>query len=97
MLLAGSFWSLDSYFCSTLTSLRRQVALSGRNNPSNLSRNLTALLLPLSQLHGWWHLLAGYSVYMQNIYLTFQRQKVLNNGRNYELGYFGLSVKEKRP
>ncbi|KAL1115631.1 hypothetical protein AAG570_005921 [Ranatra chinensis] len=52
--LFGFFlWNIDNVFCSHLRALRN---------------NIPTLLDPLTQLHGWWHCMAGYGTYLQVIF-----------------------------
>ncbi|XP_014239336.1 alkaline ceramidase 3 [Cimex lectularius] len=52
--LFGFFlWNLDNIFCSSLQAVRN---------------NLPNALNPLTQLHGWWHCLAGYGTYLQVLF-----------------------------
>lgn len=46
-------WNIDRHFCSRLTYLRESLPTSA---------------MPLTQLHGWWHLLVGYGVYLQILF-----------------------------
>lgn len=52
-------WNIDNFFCSSLRGLRES------NMPSGLK--------PLTQLHGWWHVLAGYATYMHILHCIFYR------------------------
>jgi len=55
-------WNIDNHFCSHLQNFR------ARNSPS---------IGVFSQLHAWWHLLAGYSTYIQILFSTHYRLSVL--------------------
>ena len=43
-------WNVDHMFCDTVRRVRSDVP---------------AALRPLTQLHGWWHVGAGYATYIQ--------------------------------
>ncbi|XP_050532771.1 alkaline ceramidase 3 isoform X2 [Daktulosphaira vitifoliae] len=52
--LFGFFlWNIDNIFCKDLTYLREKIPI---------------LLRPISQMHGWWHIFAGYGVYVQVLF-----------------------------
>lgn len=46
-------WNIDNLFCNNLRSMRMKI-------PSAFD--------PLTQLHGWWHCLAGYGTYLQVLF-----------------------------
>ena len=77
-LLGFLLWNLDNNFCPSLRLFRSKFE---------------APLAPLSQLHGWWHLLAGYSTYVQILGLIYQRQRYLKKNCSYGLSWMGLVVK----
>jgi hypothetical protein len=55
-------WILDNQFCDTLERFRAVA-------PS--------IFRPFSQLHGWWHLLAGYSTYLHILANIYHRKTSL--------------------
>ena len=58
-------WNIDNYYCGQITDLREKT-LRPANNPLKF---LTAF----TQLHGWWHLLAGYATYLHILNCIQQR------------------------
>jgi len=85
--LFGFFlWNIDNIFCKNLQAIRRSV-------PS--------IFDPITQLHGWWHCMAGYGTYLQvlfTVHATYDFNKV--KGDKYQLVpshyTFGLRWSEKR-
>lgn len=56
--VAFCFWNIDNVFCSEL----------------NIARKILPFFLrPFTQLHGWWHCLAGYGTYLQILYFCQAR------------------------
>ena len=53
-LAAWGLWNIDIYFCKELQDLRAQMGVWA----------------PLLELHGWWHVLTGYSSYLQIVFST---------------------------
>ena len=53
-LIAAFVWCVDNLVCDQLEATRQGLV------PTFLS--------PLTQLHGWWHVLAGYATYMHIIF-----------------------------
>ncbi|KAK9505327.1 hypothetical protein O3M35_009410 [Rhynocoris fuscipes] len=52
--LFGFFlWNIDNIFCAKLQAIRA---------------NIPTVLNPLTQLHGWWHCMAGYGTYLQVLF-----------------------------
>uniref|UniRef100_A0A1B6DAA4 Alkaline ceramidase n=1 Tax=Clastoptera arizonana TaxID=38151 RepID=A0A1B6DAA4_9HEMI len=51
-------WNIDKLFCTNLTLLRR---------------NLPKALSPVTQLHAWWHIFAGYGTYVQILFCIHSR------------------------
>ena len=64
-LVAVLLWSVDNLACDKLEALRR---------------GHLAFLAPLTQLHGWWHALAGYATYMHIVFCICHRQFYLDKG-----------------
>uniref|UniRef100_A0A0A9YI20 Alkaline ceramidase n=1 Tax=Lygus hesperus TaxID=30085 RepID=A0A0A9YI20_LYGHE len=85
--LFGFFlWNLDKVFCPNLNSLRG---------------NIPRMLDPFTQLHGWWHVMAGYGTYLQVLFTIhssydFRHEKLNSpvNLRPHPCG-FGLSWVKK--
>ena len=63
---AVMLWSVDNLACDKLEVLRKTSQL--------------AFLAPFTQLHGWWHALAGYATYMHIVFCICHRQFYLNKG-----------------
>jgi len=61
-LLGFALWNVDIAFCSSLRRFR-----------SSLSPGTAAFLGPITQLHGWWHILAGYATYLQILSVAHHR------------------------
>ena len=61
-------WNVDNLFCPSVRSVRSR---------------LPPPLRPLSQLHGWWHLMAGYATYMQIVSIIHHRQTFLQQKCSY--------------
>ena len=62
-LTAVLLWTVDNLACDQLETLRRGPL---------------AFLAPLTQLHGWWHGLAGYATYMHIVFCICHRQFYLD-------------------
>jgi len=58
-LIGVILWTIDNLYCSKLQVLRT---------------TLYAPLVPFTQLHGWWHIFAGYSSYLHIIFCLHHRQ-----------------------
>ena len=54
-------WNVDNHFCGHRKQFRA-------THPQ---------MAPLSQLHGWWHMLVGYASYIQLLGLVLNRQRYL--------------------
>ena len=67
--LAFLCWNIDNAFCDQLTNVRSRLF---RHNP------VLKYVSPLTQLHGWWHLLSGYAFYLQVLAGIQQRLLFLN-------------------
>lgn len=77
-LVAGLLWLIDNMVCEQLEATRQLGII-----PTWLS--------PLTQLHGWWHVLAGYATYMHIIFCICHRQVYLKRAcflqPHYIFGY----------
>ena len=62
-------WNIDNTFCSELRIVRERMV---RSNP------IFKYVSPVTQLHGWWHLLSGYAFYLQVLACIQQRLLFLN-------------------
>lgn len=58
-------WNIDNYYCGQITDLREKT-LRPANNPLKF-------LSAFTQLHGWWHLFAGYATYLHILNCIQQR------------------------
>ena len=72
-LTAVLLWTVDNLACDQLEALRRGLDLT--------------FLRPLTQLHGWWHALAGYATYMHIVFCICHRQFYLDKGREGRGGH----------
>ena len=81
--LFGFFlWNIDNIFCGNLTSIRTDFL-----GPK------FGFATPLTQLHGWWHLLAGYATYRHILFCIHHRQIYLNEKNTFVTQkWIGLSV-----
>jgi hypothetical protein len=59
-------WYLDNEYCNQLDGIRQNL--------------LPAYLSPITQLHGWWHVFAGYATYYHILFCMCQRQVYLRRG-----------------
>ena len=78
------FWNLDNLYCENITILREKAL-----RPSNTLRYLT----PFTQLHGWWHLFAGYATYLQILACIQQRLHFLRIEYFIRPSLIGIVVK----
>jgi len=78
-LYGGGFllWNFENHFCPLVQSIR-----------SSLPRGLR----PLTQLHGWWHLTAGYATYLNIQFSIFHRLKHLKREPKYAVDWIGVTV-----
>jgi len=77
--LAFLLWNIDNNFCSTLQDFRASA-------PAGLG--------VLSQLHAWWHLLAGYSTYIHIVFSSHYRLSMLRRRPKFVLCPIGISVEK---
>jgi len=77
-LLAFGLWNIDNFFCTSIEKFRQTM--------------LSKLISPLSQLHGWWHLLTGYATYMNIQFCVYNRAKYLDQNPTYSCDIMGISV-----
>jgi len=75
-------WNLENEFCDRVQSVRRSV-------PS--------VLAPLTQLHGWWHLFAGYATYMNVQFCMYHRLESLSLRPHYTTDIMGITVEVTKP
>ena len=85
--LFGFFlWNIDNIFCGNLTSIR-----------TDFLAPKFGFATPLTQLHGWWHLLAGYATYLHIVSCIYHRQVFLGSKAKFELCWMGFSVGKETP
>jgi len=70
-------WNIDNQLCSAITDLRT---------------NLPRLLKPWTQLHAWWHLLAGYATYLHVLFIIHARGHFFKPRVAIIPRWFGISV-----
>lgn len=75
--LAFALWNIDNIFCPKLKQIRA-------SNP--------AALAPLTQLHGWWHLLAGYATYLHIQSCIHHRQIFLKKDIEFQQTWLGVEA-----
>ena len=63
-MIAFGLWNIDTSFCEKLTNIRERTL-----RPSPILKFLS----PLTQLHGWWHIIGGYGFYLQ-LYACVQQR-----------------------
>ena len=51
------------------------------------------VLSPLTQLHGWWHLMAGYATYVQILNCIQYRLQFLGIEHSIEVSWIGVALK----
>jgi len=84
-----ALWNVDNHFCDNLKHIRSSVPYD--------------FLAPLTQLHGWWHILAGYASHLHIQSLLHHRQKFLKDDVVFQATWMGIegmrkeySTKEKK-
>jgi len=76
-LVAFIMWNLDNHFCSSLQTFRASAP---------------AYISPISQLHGWWHILTGYATYLSIQFSIYNRLKNLELEPKFSYSTFGVSI-----
>ena len=68
-------WNIDNHFCPRITQLRDSLRPAPTAAEADSPHPLRGLLdlSPLTQLHGWWHLLAGYGTYVHIVFCIHNR------------------------
>ena len=77
------FWNIDTQFCSMITSSR---------NTKMLNHGFLTYLSPITQLHGWWHVMAGYAGYLHVMLCIQHRLNQLKVMNSIEPSIFGLKI-----
>jgi len=80
-LLGFLCWNIDNEFCPGIRTIRSQL------NPLGLS--------PVTQLHGWWHILVGYGNHLHIQAKIFHRQKFLGDDVELKVTLLGLEAMRK--
>jgi len=82
--LLGTFlWIVDNLACDQLEQVREI---------------LPKILSPILQLHGWWHIFAGYATYMHIIFCVCQRQIFLKKDCELTLSWmWGFEIQKMEP
>jgi len=80
-LIGFILWNMDNHLCPGISWVRN---------------SLPPLLQPLTQLHAWWHLLAGYATYLNILYAQHQRLTFLKRPVVVTSSWLGITVKPKR-
>ncbi|CAL8095111.1 unnamed protein product [Orchesella dallaii] len=70
-------WNIDNQLCPQLTDLRTK---------------LPRYLGPATQLHAWWHILAGYATYLHILFEIHARSHFVKPRTQVTLRYFGISI-----
>ena len=77
-------WNVDNNFCNNITALRE----------TRLESNVALKVLsPLTQLHGWWHIMAGYATYLHILNCIQHRLHFLGIEYSIEGSWIGVSVR----
>merc|ERR1719215_2458586 len=82
------FWNIDNIFCDNLKLIRSSMT----------SYNFGGLT-PLTQLHGWWHLCAGYATHLHIQGCIYHRQVFLRDKIEFQITWMGIEAKRplKKP
>ena len=70
---------------------RNNMVVKNGSRTNFLAPNLP-FASPLTQLHGWWHLFAGYATYLHIISCIYHRQKFLKRDAKFQLCWIGFTV-----
>ena len=82
-LLGFALWNVDTLFCSAITSSRKSRLLK---------HGVLSILSPFTQLHGWWHILAGFAGYLQILLCIQHRLKFLKIKSSLQPSVFGWTI-----
>lgn len=75
--VAFLIWNIDNHFCHHLQDFRARTSSS---------------VGALSQLHAWWHILAGYATYLHILFSIHYRLSMLKRRPQFVLCPIGLTV-----
>ena len=78
-----TLWNIDNHFCGNLTYLR--------DNKMG-SNNFFKFLSPGTQLHGWWHIMAGYATYLHILNCIQHRLHFLGIEYSIQMSWIGASI-----
>ena len=81
--LGFMFWNIDTQFCGIITSSR---------NTKMLNHWFLTYLSPITQLHGWWHVMAGYAGYIHIILCIQHRLNQMKIKNSIEPSIVGLKI-----
>jgi len=71
-----ALWNVDNHFCNNLKNIRSSIPFH--------------FLAPFTQLHGWWHILAGYASHLHIQSLLHHRQKFLKDDIVFHITWMGI-------
>ena len=77
-------WNVDNLYCDQVTSLRNKILRP---------REGLKYLIPITQLHGWWHLFAGFATYSQILSCIQHRLIFLNIKHSLDTSWTGVFIK----
>ena len=73
-------WNIDNGFCNQLQRLRMSTGPK---------------LAPITQLHGWWHLLAGYATHLHIQSCIHHRQRFLKDDVTFKVSWIGIEAQRQ--
>jgi len=76
-------WNLDNIYCDQVSKIRDRTFRSN---------NILKFLSPITQLHGWWHVFAGFAIYVQLWACIQQRLLFLNVDHFVEPTWTGIFI-----
>ena len=79
-----TLWNIDNNFCPRITDLRENQMGS---------HGVLKFLAPVTQLHGWWHLMAGYATYLHILNCIQHRLHFLGVEHSIGGGWIGAVLK----
>ena len=79
-----TLWNIDNHFCPQITDLRENKLVSN---------GVLKFLSPLTQVHGWWHLLAGYATYIHILGCIQHRLAFLGVRYTIEGSWLGTTLR----
>jgi len=75
-------WNIDIQLCNMLSDVRRLMP---------------PLYRPITQLHAWWHLLAGYATYLHIIFGIHARSHFVKPRTEICIKWYGVSLRRADP